>query len=133
MSKLYQEYLKKKENKDKYYLFKSGIFYIFLDEDAKNISKITTLSLTNLNKDIVKCGFPSNSLDKYIKIFNKLKLNIEIIDNVCFINNPSINNKIIKKIKNIDINKLTPIESLTILNNFKEMLVNEWSRRINDI
>lgn len=53
MSKMYLKYLeKKKDNNNKYYLFKSGAFYIFLDEDAKNISKITTLCLTNLNKDV---------------------------------------------------------------------------------
>ena len=70
MSKLYLEYLKrKKENNDKYYLFKSGLFYIFIDEDAKNINKITPLNITNLNNDIVKCGFPSNSLKKIFKYF----------------------------------------------------------------
>ena len=75
MSKLYLEYKRKKdENKDKYYLFKSGLFYIFIDEDAKYISKITLLKLTNLSNDIVKCGFPKNSLDKYIDLFNKLDL-----------------------------------------------------------
>ena len=66
MSKLYLEYLRRKKvDASKYYLFKSGLFYIFLDEDAKNINKITPLNITNLNKDIVKCGFPSNSLEKY--------------------------------------------------------------------
>ena len=35
MSKLYMEYLKKKnKDKEKYYLFKSGMFYIFIDEDV---------------------------------------------------------------------------------------------------
>ena len=54
MSKLYLEYKRKKdENKDKYYLFKSGLFYIFIDEDAKKINKITPLNITNLNNDIV--------------------------------------------------------------------------------
>ena len=69
MGKLYIEYLKrKKEDCNKYYLFKSGLFYIFIDEDAKEISKITSLNITSLNNDIVKCGFPSNSLNKYLRI-----------------------------------------------------------------
>ena len=50
MSKLYSEYIKRKKIDDsKYYLFKSGVFYIFLSDDAKNISNITSLSITNLN------------------------------------------------------------------------------------
>ena len=95
MSKMYLKYLeKKKDNNNKYYLFKSGAFYIFLDEDAKNISKITTLCLTNLNKDVVKCGFPKNSLEKYLSIFDNLKLDIEIIEEP------------VNKIKKIDIDNV---------------------------
>ena len=115
------EYLKrKKEDSNKYYLFKSGLFYIFLDEDAKYISKTSLLKLTNLNNDIVKCGFPSNSLDKYIELFNKLDLDIEIIDSIS--SNIDINNKIINKIKNININTLTPVKALNIISDFKDML-----------
>ena len=77
MSRLYDVYLKEKEkNNDLYYLFECGKFYIFLDNDAKKISSITTLKLTNLNKDIVKCGFPINSLDK---LYRKL-LDYEIYE-----------------------------------------------------
>lgn len=120
MSKLYNEYLKRKSiDNDKYYLFKSGLFYIFIDEDAKKINKITPLNITKLNNDIVKCGFPSNSLDKYLDIFKNIGLNIEIIDSI---NNTDINNKIIK---NINIDALTPVKALNILNEFKELLNNE--------
>ena len=46
MGRLYLKYLKKKdENREKYYLFKSGIFYIFIDEDAIRISKIVPFNL----------------------------------------------------------------------------------------
>jgi len=126
MSKLYLEYIKrKKEDNSKYYLFKSGIFYIFIGEDAKKISKITPLNLTNLNKEIVKCGFPENSLDKYVNIFNNLNLDIVIVNNISCDKKKSINDKVINKIKNIDINKITPVESLNILSVLKGMLVNE--------
>ena len=41
MSTLYNRYLQLKQEKcDVYYLFKYGIFYIFLDDDAKDILKI---------------------------------------------------------------------------------------------
>ena len=126
MSKLYREYLKKKEeNQNKYYLFKSGLFYIFLDEDAKNINKITPLNITNLNNEIVKCGFPSNSLEKYLNIFNNLGLDVEIINELKKENNKYINDKIIKKIKNIKIDTLTPLKALNILNELKGMLDDE--------
>ena len=126
MSKLYLEYKRKKdENKDKYYLFKSGLFYIFIDEDAKKINKITPLNITNLNNDIVKCGFPSNSLDKYLDIFKNLGLDVEIVNRIDENENKDISTKIIKKIKNLNIDALTPVKALNILNEFKDMLSNE--------
>ena len=105
MGKLYTKYKSLKEKDTSIlYLFRSGIFYIGLDEDAKNISKITTLCLTNLNKDVVKCGFPKNSIDKYMEIFNNLELDIKIVNN----NDKDkdvINDKIVKMIKDIDIDR----------------------------
>ena len=127
MSKLYNEYIrKKKEDNNKYYLFKSGMFYIFIDDDAKQINKITPLNITNLNNDIVKCGFPSNSLDKYLNIFSNLGLDIEVINNIDSNNiNKDNSNRVIKKIKSININNITPVKALNILNEFKEILNNE--------
>lgn len=126
MSKLYLEYLKrKKENNNKYYLFKSGLFYIFIDEDARNISKITPLNITNLCNEIVKCGFPSNSLEKYLNIFKNLGLEVDIIDEIKKETNENICKKIIKKIKNLDIDTLTPVKALNILNELKGLLENE--------
>ena len=120
MSKLYAKYLeKKKENKDKYYLFKSGMFYIFLSEDAINISKITTLNISNLNNEIVKCGFPKKSLDKYLDIFKNMNLDIEIIEDIDFIEN-SKEDKVVNTIKKIDIDSITPIQALNILKKIKD-------------
>lgn len=82
MSKLYEKYLSlKKENNSKYYLFKSGIFYIFLDDDAKKISHILNLKLGNLNENILKCGFPVNSFQKYMSLLKNANCNVEIIEN----------------------------------------------------
>lgn len=134
MSKLYLEYLKrKKENNDKYYLFRTGLFYIFIDEDARNISKITPLSITNLSNDIVKCGFPSNSLEKYLNIFKNLGLDVDIINEIKKDTNENISKKIIKRIKNLDIDTLTPVKAINILNELKGLLENEWTRKFNDI
>ena len=121
VSKLYMEYLKRKKiDNNKYYLFRSGMFYIFIDEDARKISKITLLKLTNLSNDIVKCGFPSNSLDKYLSVFNNMGLDVLIVDSVG--NDNSNDEKVIRKIKRLDIDNITPVKALNILNDLKGML-----------
>ena len=54
MSKLYNKYLELKSKDDTYlYLFKSGMFYIFLDEDAKIVSEKLNLKLTNFNDSVL--------------------------------------------------------------------------------
>ena len=81
MSKLINVYEKlKQENKDTLYLFKSGIFYIFIGNDAKIVSKLLCLKLTNLNDNYQKCDFPQNSLEKYLNLLNCTSYDIKIID-----------------------------------------------------
>lgn len=81
MSKLYNNYLELKKEENSYiYLFKSGIFYIALQEDAKVLSQKFGLKLTNLNDIIIKCGFPSNSIEKYISLFTNNNIKFKIID-----------------------------------------------------
>lgn len=134
MSKLYNIYINlKQEDSETLYLFKSGAFYIFLDEDAKIINNIFDLKLTNLNSEIVKCGFPTNSLQKYLKILNCTKYNIKIIDttsNTLFnvkeftINNDNIN--LLKTISTINEDNLSIKDAYefitTIKNNAIEIL-----------
>lgn len=118
MSKIYNEYLRKKqENSNKLYIFKSGIFYIFLSDDAKLISSLTNLKLTYLTENIYKCGFPSSAKDKYDLLFNKLNLNIEYVKQI---NNES-SSKIINKLKKININNTTPLKAFKILNDLVEI------------
>lgn len=121
MSKLYDLYVKEKSNdKDLLYLFECGKFYIFIDEDAIKINSITTLKLTKLNDSVFKCGFPNNSLDKYMEIFKNLDLKVKIIK---YNDNKILdNNKVIKKLKNININEVTPMESINLLKEIKEYL-----------
>ena len=120
MSKLYMKYLEKKNiDKNKYYLFECGMFYIFIDDDAYKISKYVPFKITRLNENIVKCGFPKNSIDKYMEIFNNLELDIEIVNNN---DKDGVNNKIIKMIKDIDIDNISPLKVIEILYKFKELL-----------
>ena len=80
MSKLFNNYiLLKSQDCNKFYLFKSGIFYIFLDADARSMSQQFGFKLSNLNNSVVKCGFPTNSLDKYIEKF-KIYFSVKIYD-----------------------------------------------------
>lgn len=81
MSQLYKKYVALKvQNSRQLYLFKSGIFYIFLDEDAKLMSPILGLKLTNLNSTIVKCGFPTSQLEKYTRLISISNYSFKIID-----------------------------------------------------
>lgn len=105
-------------DKDKYYLFKSGMFYIFIDEDARRIVKFVSLKLINLNKNVVKCGFPCDKIDKYMDIFRNIGLCVEIVQD----SDESINDSIIKEIKMLDIDNINPLKALEILYSFKEKL-----------
>lgn len=79
-SKLYKKYLSLKiEDSSYFYLFKSGIFYIFISDDAKIISPLLNLKLTNLNSVIMKCGFPINSAEKYLKKMDELNLKVKVV------------------------------------------------------
>lgn len=108
-------------------MFKSGIFYIFLDNDAKIINKILGLKLTNLNDKIVKCGFPSNSLQKYIGLLDSTNYDIKIIDTSNTIsytvNDYNLNTeirKLLQNISNIDTEMLSISEAYSLLNDLKD-------------
>ena len=129
MSKLFEIYKNLKQNDNEtLYLFKSGIFYIFLDNDAKIINKTFGLKLTNLNDKIVKCGFPSNSLQKYIGLLSSTNYKIKIVDNsntIAYTVSDYNLNKEIKKllqtISNIDTETLSIPEAYSLLNDFKDI------------
>lgn len=118
MSKLYNEYLRlKKIDSNKLYLFKSGKFYIFLGDDCDLINEYLVLKKTSFSKETNKCGFPINSLEQYLKVFNNHKLNVEIVDEIMY------NDKnIIDELNHIDIDSITPIESLVILKKLKDLI-----------
>ena len=117
MGSIYNKYVKLKESDSKYlYLFKSGNFYIFLDEDAIKVSSVTLLKLTNYNNNnIYKCGFPVSSIDKYLELFKNLNLNVKVIDNNSI-------DKYLSIIKELDIGNISHEESKNILFNIKELL-----------
>lgn len=121
MSKIYAKYLELKEKeKDKLYLFKSGKFYIFIADDCDLINDYVVLKKVKFTNDVYKCGFPENVLDDYLRVFKNHDLNVELV-----LNNELKSNSVYDIIKNTDINKITPLEAMKILENLKEILSHE--------
>lgn len=127
-SKLYNTYISlKTKSPYKKYLFKSGIFYIFIDDDAKELHKLLNLKLSNLNSQIVKCGFPVNSLDKYMKLLKQFGYSVEIVD---FSTNSLFNydeyllnikiHKFINKISRLETDSLSISQAYDVLEELKQ-------------
>ncbi len=128
MSKLMKQYNElKKEDASSIYLFRVGIFYNILNEDAKLINEKLGLKITDLGPSIFKCGFPVSQLDKYIILLNNLKIKYKVIDNLP---NSNINDymknieikKILNKITDLDMNNTTFQQSFNILLDIKNKL-----------
>ena len=121
INSLYEIYLEKKQiNRDKLYLFKDGKYYLFLDEDAGYISDITTLRLYNHNNEVCECRFPVKYLDKYLTIFNNLKLDVEVIDNTKD-NRLELCELLVRKLDKINVNDITPIMAINVLKELKDI------------
>ena len=130
MSKLYNKYKKlKAEVPQTFYIFKSGIFYVFLDEDAKNISELLHLKLVNLNETVMKCAFPISRFTHYIQLLEELKIPYRVIDEdlnpiqsiTDYSDHIEISN-ILSSIRKVDLNKLSPIQALNMLSDFQTTL-----------
>ena len=120
-----------KSNDSSYlYLFKSWVFYIFLDEDAKIISNLLHLKLTNLNSEIQKCGFPANSLEKYLALLKLIPYEVKIIDNTDSVSYTpkqfSINKEILDFLSDISIlnvETLSVSQAFNFLSSIKEKAI----------
>lgn len=125
MSKLYKKYLELKENNsEKLYLFHSGIFYIFLDQDAQKVANQLGLKLTKFTDQIYKCGFPENSFIKYKNRLKELELDYEIIGSKEMekvVVSPKTM-RLLERIKKMDMNEITPMKALTTLTELVEEL-----------
>ena len=113
MSKLEKAYECLKRKDGKYlYLFKVGNFYIFLGDDANFINNYMVLKLTKFSNKYQKCGFPVSKVEDYKRIFNNLKLNVNIIDNYN-------ENNTLEYLKNVDIDKLNKEQAINLLKDIK--------------
>lgn len=117
MNKIYDKYKKLKlKDSSKLYLFKNGKFYIFVGDDVDTINNYVVLKKVKFGNDTYKCGFPDNSLNDYLKVFHNHKLNIEIVENF-----KEETDEIAMYLKKLDLNNITPIESLNILEELKSI------------
>ena len=131
MSKLLNQYESLKKVDSSYiYIFRVGIFYNIINEDAKIINEKLGLKLTYLGPNISKCGFPVSTLDKYKKILKEKELKYKIIDNlpnnintIDYMNSIEIK-QIISKIKNLDMNNTTFQQAFNILLDIQNKLKN---------
>lgn len=120
-SKLMQQYQNlKKQDATSIYLFRVGIFYNILNEDAKIASEKLGLKITDLGPNIFKCGFPISQVEKYRKLLEQKEIKYQIIDNLPnsnvndYINNVEIK-KVLNKISNLDMNNTTYQQAFNIL------------------
>ena len=120
MSVLLNSYSKlKQENKNLVYLFKSGIFYIAIEEDAILLSKKLDLKLTKNNSSYIKCGFPISKVEKYKILLTNMNVNFKLVDSLSTETsnfNPTLQTKsLINLILSKDIDSLTILEAYKLL------------------
>lgn len=125
MSKLLKQYEElKKKDPDKIYIFRVGIFYNILNEDARLVSKEIGLKITDLSPEIIKCGFPVATLEKYTNLLTEHNIKFEVISNQTSSNQNTSYAKIIQKIQNIDLDNTTCKEAFDILYMIQQNLKN---------
>ena len=116
MSKLYDTYISLKANEETnnntLYLFKAGLFFICIDQDARIASNILNLKLTNLNETIVKCGFPIQSLEKYSNLLKLSNYHFKIVDTNI--------NSLLAQIKNVNPESLSIKEAYSFIEEIKQ-------------
>lgn len=131
MSKIYNKYLLLKADEDEptLYIFRSGIFNILIDADAKLASKLLNLKITKLNDNVIKCGFPEISSRKYLEILDSHKLKYTIINEILntisctteYLDGVKFKN-IISQITCINMDNVSPIQAYEILHKLQASL-----------
>lgn len=119
MSKLFNEYKRLKEkDKNTLYLFESGTFYYALSEDAEMINKLFGYKILEFGKQTIKAAFPKSSLEDRKRFFEINNIKYEIIKNRNCNNatyNLSTEENILKEIKQLDMNNISPINAFKLL------------------
>lgn len=122
---IYNSY--KKLHPDKIILIQKGHFYILLADDAITLSKFISLKINEFSKEkLPMCGFPKNSLEKYIQKIKLLGFSMAIISETaeyCVKTGKKIRELdqivevlcIKKELRKINIDEITPLEAHKML------------------
>lgn len=135
MSKLLNQFKElKKQDNTCIYLFRIGIFYNILNEDAIIASNALGLKITDLGPNIDKAGFPISKIEKYIKLLKEKGIKYKIINDlpkdmttIDYINNIEIK-KLLNNISAIDMNNTTFQQSFNILLDIQQKLQNIYKK-----
>ena len=110
-------------------LIKSGNFYVALQQDAIVLNDIFKYKL-NISNNIIKVGFPINTLNKILKTLDNININYIVLDkNILHINKNKTNtyNKYINNNKSnyiLRIKNINNILNQNIYNNIDNVLDN---------
>ena len=130
-SKLIQQYQDlKKQDASFIYLFRVGIFYNIINDDAKVVNEKLGLKITDLGPNIFKCGFPIKQIEKYKCLLDQKGIKFKIIDNLP--NSTSVNDymnnieikQILNKIYSLDLNNITFHDAFNFLLDTQKKLKN---------
>lgn len=90
------------------------------------MSSVLNLKLTNLNQDILKCGFPIKSSGKYLHLLNSMNYDVCIIDtssnsytDLCLYNKLEAISSVAKRFLNVDVNNMSISEAFDTLKNLQ--------------
>lgn len=127
MSKLYTRYLElKREDPNKMYLIKAGLFYIFIGEDATTMSNMTKLKCVPLNDRVMKCGFPESAKTKYLRRLKENGKEVEVIDlKEDKKMDPAFASQLdcLLALESLDLNTITPIQAIEYLSSIQRELL----------
>lgn len=145
MGKIYNKYMELKNEhagSKEILLFKSGMFYIMIEEDAMISSKISGLKIIKFGKTGIKTGFPIESLNKFKGILDNVdnsysfflveEENIEKGDNNSEFNAYDKLEKVVKENKVLKQKVLKLVKQINS-SNIYELSLNELSKYINEI
>lgn len=128
MTKIEEYNILKKENPNIVYLFKQGIFYRALNEDAELLNSKFGLKLLDSGFGYIQCGFPVGSITSYVEKFEKNKIKYKFIDKKVEGNTTKeyLHNiqciEILKEIGKMDLDKMSPMNAHSKLQEFKNKL-----------
>lgn len=138
MSKLYLKYMElKKANPEPVYLFKVGIFYIALAEDATKLSENLKLNIGKLNEEVIKVGFPVSSRERYIRLLETLSIPFQFVDSTYgvienysdYANNEKLK-AIVANVLSLDFDNLTFKDSFEILCDMQKQLLEIYPNNV---